>query len=71
MVQMQKEVAELREQIRGLDDAASAQLREISSEWPSNRDALVPALTNLYFKFAYLGRWSSQLDELTFQLSAT
>jgi hypothetical protein len=52
-----------------LDDAASAELREIGSEWENNDDRHIAALEKLYFKFAYLGRWSSQLDELAFQLS--
>lgn len=69
VVQMQKEIADFREKIRGLDDAASAQLRELSSEWSNHDDTHVTALTDLYFKFAYLGRWSSQLEELAFQLA--
>ena len=69
MVQMQKEIAKLREQIRALDTAASAQLRGISADWQNNRGTYLTALTNLYFKFAYLGRWSAQLDEFAFQLA--
>ena len=69
LVEIQKEVGTLREQVRNLDDAASADLREINSKWQANQTPPVAALSNLYFKFAYLGRWSAQLDELSFQLA--
>jgi curved DNA-binding protein CbpA len=64
MMEMQKEVGDAREKVRDLVDAATQQLRELNSAWQTE------ALSNLYFKFAYLGRWSAQLDELAFQLSA-
>jgi curved DNA-binding protein CbpA len=70
MVEIQKEVSDLREKVRALDDSANVQLRQINSDWQHDRDAQLGALSNLYFKFAYLGRWSAQLDELAFQLSA-
>jgi curved DNA-binding protein CbpA len=65
VLEIQKEVEDLREKVRGLSDAATAQLREINPDWHNN---LAP-LAALYFKFAYLGRWSEQLDELAFQLA--
>jgi curved DNA-binding protein CbpA len=64
MIEMQREVGDAREKIRDLFEAATQQLRELNSLWQ------VEALSDLYFKFAYLGRWSAQLDELAFQLSA-
>jgi curved DNA-binding protein CbpA len=70
MVEMQTEVSSLREQVRALDDSATVELRQINSDWKHDRDAQLGALSNLYFRFAYLGRWSAQLDELAFQLSA-
>ena len=70
MVALQKDVGSLREKVRNLDDAASEQLREINSAWQSDRPRQFAPLSNLYFTFAYLGRWSAQLDELAFQLSA-
>jgi curved DNA-binding protein CbpA len=69
IVEMQKEIGTLRDRVRDLDHAASAQLREINSNWQDDQAAPVGALSNLYFKFAYLGRWSAQLDELGFQLA--
>jgi curved DNA-binding protein CbpA len=65
MVEMQREVGDLREKVRGLLDSANAQLREINSAWQNHH----AALTNLYSKFAYLGRWAEQLNELAFQLA--
>jgi curved DNA-binding protein CbpA len=70
MVEMQRAVSDLREKVRALDDSANVQLRQINSDWQHDRNAQVGALSNLYFMYAYLGRWSAQLDELTFQLSA-
>jgi curved DNA-binding protein CbpA len=70
MVEMQTEVSDLREKVRALEDSANVQLRQLNSDWQHDRDTQLGALSNLYFRFAYLGRWSAQLDELTFQLSA-
>ena len=65
MVATRKQVGDLREKVRGLIDSANTQLREIN---PS-RQTHHATLTNLYTRFAYLGRWAEQLDELAFQLS--
>ena len=65
----QKETRELREQIQDLSDQALAQLRQINPAWAGNPAGQIEALSELYFAFAYLTRWSAQLDELTFQLS--
>ena len=70
IVEMQKEVGGLREKVGTLDAAASAQLREMNSDWPHDRVGQAAVLSNLYLMFAYLGRWSEQLDELTFKLSS-
>jgi curved DNA-binding protein CbpA len=67
---MQKETNELRERIHGLSDASLAQLRLVDSRWRNNPAGEIAALSNLYFTFAYLTRWSAQLDELAFQFSA-
>lgn len=69
LLELQKETAELREKLQALSDAAEAQLRAANSRWATNRSEEIASLSNLYFTFAYLGRWSAQLDELTFQLS--
>jgi curved DNA-binding protein CbpA len=69
IVELQKEVGALGDKVRNLDAAASERLREINSDWRKDSADQVGELTNLYFSFAYLGRWSAQLDELAFQLS--
>ena len=70
IVEMQKAIGGLREKVGTLDAAASAQLREMNSDWPHDRVGQLAVLSNLYLMFAYLGRWSEQLDELTFKLSS-
>ena len=66
ILEVQKETRELREKIQDLSDASLSQLRRINSRW---RDEIA-TLSNLYFAFAYLTRWSAQLDEIAFQLDA-
>jgi curved DNA-binding protein CbpA len=69
IVEVQKEVSDLRQKVRDLNDTANVQLREINSVWQDDRARQFTPLSNLYFTFAYLGPWSAQLDELAFQLS--
>jgi curved DNA-binding protein CbpA len=70
VLEVQKETKELREKIQDLSNASLAQLRLVDSQWRENPAEEIAPLSNLYFTFAYLTRWSSQLDELAFQLSA-
>jgi curved DNA-binding protein CbpA len=70
IVELEKEASDLRQKVRDLNDAANVQLREINSAWQSDRARQFTPLSNLYVTFAYLGRWSAQLDELAFQLSS-
>ena len=65
----QKETRELRGEIQDLSDESLGQLRQIQTAWATNPGGQIEALSELYFAFAYLSRWSAQLDELTFQLS--
>ena len=69
LLELQKETAQLREKIQVLSDAALAQLRVVNSSWGTNASEEISELSNLYFIFAYLNRWSAQLDEIAFQLS--
>ena len=69
IVEMEKEVSALRQKVRDLNDVANLQLREINSAWQDDPAAQVAPLSNLYITFAYLGRWSAQLEELAFHLS--
>jgi len=58
----QTDVGKMRDKVRELNNAAEQRLRGTNA-----RD--VDELLLLYQRFAYLGRWSAQLDELAFQLS--
>jgi curved DNA-binding protein CbpA len=69
IVELQKEVSDLRDQVRNLDMTATERLREINCRWENDSAGQIADLSNLYSRFAYLGRWSAQLDELAFQLS--
>jgi curved DNA-binding protein CbpA len=69
ILEVQKEAKEVREKIQNLSDASLAALRRINTAWAKNPAEQIEALSNLYVAFAYLNRWSAQLDELTFQLS--
>lgn len=69
LLELQKETTELREKIQALSDASLAQLRIVGSRWTTHPAEEIAAVSNLYFTFAYLNRWSAQLDEIAFQLS--
>jgi curved DNA-binding protein CbpA len=69
LLELQKETTELREKIQALSEAALAQLHAVNSRWSTNPSDEMAALSDLYFTFAYLTRWSAQLDEIAFQLS--
>jgi curved DNA-binding protein CbpA len=66
---VQKETKELRDKVHGVSEALLVHLRETSSRWTKNPAEEIAVLSNLYFAFAYLTRWSAQLDEMAFQLS--
>ncbi len=69
ILEVQQETKEVREKIQSLSDAALEQLRQINAAWAKSPAEQIEGLSNLYFAFAYLSRWSTQLDEMTFQLS--
>jgi curved DNA-binding protein CbpA len=69
ILEVQRETKEVREKIQNLSDASLAELRQINTAWVKNPAEQIEGLSNLYFAFAYLTRWSTQLDEMTFQLS--
>ena len=70
LLQLQKETSELREKIQVLSDVSLGQLRDLNSRWLTNRSEEIKPLSHLYLIFAYLTRWSAQLDEIAFQLGA-
>jgi curved DNA-binding protein CbpA len=62
VVNAQKEVGEVRDKVRELSGAAEERLRQTDAK-------NIMEISALYLRFAYLGRWSGQLDELAFQLT--
>ena len=62
VVAAQKELSGVRDKVQELNAAAEARLRQTKAEE-------IDELSVLYQRFAYLGRWSAQLDELAFQLT--
>jgi curved DNA-binding protein CbpA len=69
MLTLRDDLEAWRKKIRELLEAASEELRKMNPRWLVNREAQIAALSELYLTFAYLGRWSAQLDETAFQLS--
>lgn len=69
ILEVQQATKEVRGKIRSLSDASFEQLRQINAAWTRSPAEQIEGLSNLYFAFAYLSRWSAQLDEITFQLS--
>ena len=69
MIELQEIAKSLREEIQALSDRSLDRLRQINPGWENNPTEQIEDLSNLYFAFAYLTRWSGQLDEITFQLS--
>lgn len=67
---VEQELTAWREKIAALLESAMKELNAIDAAWLSDRARQIPALSNLYLRFAYLGRWSAQLDEIAFQLSS-
>lgn len=69
ILEVQREMKEVRGKIQSLSDASFEQLRQINAAWTRSPAEQIEGLSNLYFAFAYLSRWSTQLDEMIFQLS--
>jgi curved DNA-binding protein CbpA len=69
ILEVQSEAKEVRARIQVLFDVSLAELSRINTAWATNPTGQMEALANLYFAFAYLTRWSTQLDEMMFQLS--
>ncbi len=69
ILEAQNEAKQVRARIQDLFDVSLAELSRIDAAWATNPAEQIEALSNLYFAFAYLTRWSTQLEEITFQLS--
>ena len=68
IIQLQAELKTLREKIGILSNECLAHLRQMNSQWARKPAQQISVLSELYFRFAYLGRWSAQLDELALKL---
>ena len=69
ILEVQNEAKEVRGKIQNLSDTSLAELRQINTAWAKNPAEQIEGLSDLYYAFAYLTRWSTQLDEIQFQLS--
>jgi curved DNA-binding protein CbpA len=69
ILELQNEAREVRARIQDLFDVSLVELGRINTAWATNPAEQMEPLSNLYFAFAYLTRWSTQLDEMVFQLS--
>ena len=69
ILEVQNEAKEVHTKIQSLFDTSLAELQQINTGWTKNPAEQIKALSNLYVALAYLTRWLSQLNEITFQLS--
>jgi curved DNA-binding protein CbpA len=61
VLEVQQAIENLRRELRDLTETANRELRKIDP-------AQIDQISGLHSRFAYLGRWTAQLDELAFQL---
>jgi curved DNA-binding protein CbpA len=59
LIEVRKTIEDLRRRVRDFAEEANRELKEIDAKQ-------IEAITELHLRFAYLGRWSAQLDELAF-----
>ncbi len=62
LLEVQQAIENLRRELRDLTETANRDLKKIDP-------AELNQISTLHARFAYLGRWTEQLDELAFQLS--
>jgi curved DNA-binding protein CbpA len=69
ILKLQGETKAVREKLQKLQEESLAELQALNKVWSQNPRAHLEALTELYYTFAYLTRWTAQLDEVQFQFS--
>jgi len=69
-LEVQRELVATRAALRNLEKKALGELEASNVGWMSDRSAKFERIADLYYAFAYLSRWTAQLDEIEFQLSA-
>ena len=62
LLEVQQAIENLRRKVRDLTETANEELKKIE---PTQLDVI----SRFHSRFAYLGRWAEQIDELAFQLS--
>jgi curved DNA-binding protein CbpA len=65
----QKRAKDLLDKLKALYNGALQELRILDEAWLNEPQAVVTQLDELYRRFAYLTRWTDQLEERRFQLS--
>jgi curved DNA-binding protein CbpA len=65
----QKRAQDLLDKLKQLHNDALQKLRVLDETWLNEPRAVVTQLNELYRRFAYLTRWTDQLEERRFQLS--
>jgi curved DNA-binding protein CbpA len=75
---MKSEIVKLRSEIEPLLGAVQrsyetsvGELRALNETWKQNSAATIPELRALHDRLSYLSRWSEQLKEMQFQLTAS
>lgn len=69
ILNLQKETNVAREKLQKMHDESLAELQAVSKVWSQNPGEHLKRLTDLYYTFSYLTRWTAQLDEIEFQFS--
>jgi len=69
LIELQNQAKTIRDKIRVLSHESDAELKRINQVWGDSPTEQIESLKNLYLIYAYLTRWSVQLDEIIFQLS--
>jgi hypothetical protein len=69
LLDLQQETKKVRENIQRLFDSSMAELQQINADWVKSPTGQIKNLSRLHAVFAYLSRWTAQVDEITFKLS--
>jgi curved DNA-binding protein CbpA len=69
LLNAQQRANELLDELQTLYRDALDELRRLDALWDKQGEQIVEDVTDLYRRFAYLGRWTERLREAQFQLS--
>jgi curved DNA-binding protein CbpA len=65
----QRQTLEFLTNLDGLQEAALGELQSLNDIWATDAKAALPAVQDLYQRFAYLTRWIEQIREREFRLA--